>query len=229
MKRDTGGRVEGTRSLTVTWVLLAVALPIAVSACTSGPSDTEIAAMVQAEVAAALAEFTQGPPGREGPAGPPGSAGPEGPRGPDGERGGSGPPGPQGPEGPEPVGLTRLRQDMEDLEQALYGFTGIPFAAGDDLGSLRRNLDDLEQALYGFTGVPFSARDDIGSFRLALDDLELTLHLLPDSTDLRRDLDSLRREVECEVGGGGFFCSSSLHQLFGNTVDARLDQLESRR
>ena len=104
------------------------------------------------------------------------------------------------------------------------------FARVDDIGSLRLDLEALEQALYGITGVPFSvfSRGDIGSLRGDSDRLRLdTDNLLLDVSRLRRDLDSLRREVECEVGGG-FFCSSALHGLFGNTVDARLDNLESR-
>ena len=47
----------------LTLALLAVALTLTLAACSSGPTEEEIRAMVRTEVAAAVAEVKQGPPG----------------------------------------------------------------------------------------------------------------------------------------------------------------------
>ena len=127
--------------------LLLVVVPVALTACTSGPSEGEIRAMIQAELAAAVAEVKEGPVGPQGPVGSPGPEGPEGPPGPQGETGPQGPRGPQGLPGPEPAGLTRLERDLENLERALYGFLGAPLLASDDIGHLQDDLDQVERDL----------------------------------------------------------------------------------
>ena len=81
-----------------------------------GPSDEELAALVEAEVAKQVALVPPAPPGEVGPEGPQGPQGVEGPQGligPQGPQGLTGPPDPQGVAGPQgragPEGSVGLR------------------------------------------------------------------------------------------------------------------------
>ena len=78
-----------------------VVLAMGLGACSSGPSEEEIRAIVRAEVSAAIGNLEQGPQGERGPAGSAGPRGEQGPVGPRGPSGGKGPQGNAGPEGPQ--------------------------------------------------------------------------------------------------------------------------------
>ena len=115
-----------------------------------GPSDEEIQAMVEEEVAREVAKI-EVPPGPEGPQGPqgekgeqgipgpqgqqgqPGTEGPrgaEGPRGYPGEQGETGAAGPAGPEGPRGPEGTRGQADIAEFLQGDIVFEGS--GRGDD-------------------------------------------------------------------------------------------------
>ena len=111
-------------------LLLCVFILGMLAAC--GPSDEELAALVEAEVAKQVAlvppapQGETGPDGAEGPQGPQGVQGPQGAVGPQGPQGLTGPQGPQGATGPQgrvgptgPVGV-----------QGPKGETGPQGAAG---------------------------------------------------------------------------------------------------
>ena len=113
----------------MTTLLFVLALSVS-AAC--GPSDAELAALVEAEVAKQVALIPPAPQGEvgaegaEGPQGPQGVQGPQGAIGPQGPQGLTGPQGPQGATGPQgrvgpagPVGV-----------QGPKGETGPQGAAG---------------------------------------------------------------------------------------------------
>jgi len=133
-----------------------VGLSLGFVACSSGPTQEEIRALVKAEVAEALVLTKQGPvgpqggrgpQGERGPAGPTGeqgSLGPQGGRGPQGPIGPTGPAGEQGPEGPAgergfvgpqgPVGTVALSARDQARLRALES----------TLTALERQIADLE-------------------------------------------------------------------------------------
>lgn len=162
------------------WRLILITLMIGTStsalACTFGPTEEEIRAIVRVEVAAAIAEIKEGPPGPPGEIGPKGPAGPTGPRGERGARGLAGERGPDGMQGPagaaslstkDEARLRALEREMADVMDS-YVKKHILDTHTDKslrLGNLADCLDDLEDAVdeiaqqilynYGLYSTPF--------------------------------------------------------------------------
>lgn len=143
-------------------LFLAILAPIALVACSSGPTDEEIRAIVRAEVQAAIAEVKQGPPGEQGP--PPSEqqlnilittwflARKETFRGPQGLRGEQGPqgvPGPQGIPGTAELSVrdkARLNK-VDSLEYALYGSQDVLSRSVNDIGGLEGGIARIHNVL----------------------------------------------------------------------------------
>jgi len=207
--------------------ILLVSILLMTVACNSGLSEDEIRSMVRSEVEATIAEVKQGPPGLQGGQGLPGEIGPaatdcwdlnengNGDSHEDVNNDGAvtvadciGPPGPQGKQG--------LRGDTGP--QGPSGLPGPPGPEPTGSTNLQHDLENLEWALYGSFGPSVSARDDIGELR---DDIDQLKH------QLESDLASLRSVIKCELGGSIFLCSSSLHGFGQQSVDDRLNHLET--
>ena len=168
------------------WLLLLMVVTmvsVSLVACSSGPTEEEIRAIVEAEVATAIAQVKQGPLGPQGEIGPPGPAGLQGPRGEQGsvgstgERGllgSQGPAGPLGPEGPAgergPVGLQGPTGfvTLSTLDQAQLSALESDMAA---LESDMRGLDD-DFIKRGFLDLGLYNSLDLWKLKNCLDDLE---------------------------------------------------------
>ena len=208
-------------------ITIATVLVLSLVACYSGPTENEIRAMIQEEIAA-TDTGAQGPVGPQGPQGEPGSAGstveeiramiqeeivatntalrgptgPQGAPGPAGSQGLRGEPGPTGPQGPQgapgPAGSQGLRG--EPGPTGPQGPQGAPGPAGS-------------QGLRGELG----SAEDIGQFveRSALDigvSKSLNLSRLESCIeDLENSVENIAREI---LYGRGLY-STPILSCFG--------------
>ena len=105
----------------VSFLFLSAMLSLLVLGCASGLTNEEIESTVKAEVARAIAELKEGPPGAQGEVGLTGPAGTQGEIGPKGDLGETGPAGPSGPAGPASVANLSIQDQkrISDLEKTI--------------------------------------------------------------------------------------------------------------